>query len=148
VGRAAFSGSLQNMPRSKLGSCSGLGFVGQIRSSSALSPSAPGCSPTTERAIALRVNDPYVYRRAGEAALALAEMTGAIRYFTVAIERNPRDIVSALRLIECLFQAGDFDGARAVAHHALSIDSNCGQAANWLETIDRARSIKEVEAQL
>jgi tetratricopeptide (TPR) repeat protein len=101
-----------------------------------------------ERAIALRVSDPYVYRRAGEAALALSEMTGAIRYFTVAIERNPRDIVSALRLIECLFQAGDFDGARAVAHHALSIDSNCGQAANWLETIDRARSIKEVEAQL
>jgi hypothetical protein len=52
VGRAAFSGSLQKMPRNRLGSCSGLGFVSQIRSSSLLSPSAPGCSPTTERAVA------------------------------------------------------------------------------------------------
>ncbi len=43
VGRAAFSGSLQNMPRSRLSSCSGLGFVSQIRSSSALSPSTLGC---------------------------------------------------------------------------------------------------------
>jgi superkiller protein 3 len=88
-------------------------------------------------AVRLDTDDPYLYRHMGDAALALDDRQAAIEAYRVAIERTPRDLVAAQRLIECLFVGRQYEEAIQVCRHALSVDSRCYSAYAWMGRIFR-----------
>jgi tetratricopeptide (TPR) repeat protein len=61
----------------------------------------------------------------------------AVEAYQASIERNARDLISCLRLVECFFQGKQYDQAIYYANHALSIDPKCYSAYTWLGRIYR-----------
>ncbi|MFP5502467.1 MAG: tetratricopeptide repeat protein, partial [Candidatus Sericytochromatia bacterium] len=91
-----------------------------------------------QRALELEVEDMYIYRHMGDAALALDERSLAAVAYKLAIEKNPRDLVATQRLIECLYTSKHYDEAIMYSRHALSIDANCYAAHVGLGRVYRS----------